>query len=425
MISAGRVLIKPCGEWKAEATYHMLDLVNHNGYAYLAKRTVTGVEPSADPECWHNLLDINKVIEEGIAGSLADDIGKLLEDRFAELLSEARYVTDLFADFDVPTFVRWDTNTENTPYKAGITPCYEGYALVFGNSLNHTVSAWGKGGIRNDCFMHTVNDGKDYGWDNSISASGGMMTGSLMLHADPTKDLEAATKKYADSARLESYFALCTNANEDSVLCALGKNNEDRIRMLGLQLAMYAWFKGESKTDYPFTEFLKCDTLADIANSDSAWRELCLNDFLRVFLLYNEYARNILCDDSKTLIDFNYDDAPVGTEIVEEVEFKVTQEMLNGEDFVVVDYTVGMYCADTGYVNLRFNDVPIASCGSAKIIDKDILTLNFKDYKITAPGVYKFKIIAKRHYESNPSNAWWTGGIVVMKQIVQKNKRNV
>ena len=31
MISAGRVLIKPCGEWKADVTYYMLDLVNHNG----------------------------------------------------------------------------------------------------------------------------------------------------------------------------------------------------------------------------------------------------------------------------------------------------------------------------------------------------------------------------------------------------------
>lgn len=220
MNSAGRVLIKPCGEWKAETTYHMLDLVNHNGYAYLAKRTVVGIEPNADTECWHNLLDINKVIEDGISGSLADDVGKLLEERFAELLSEARYVTDLFADFAVPTFVRWDTATENTPYKAGITPCYEGYALVFGNSLNHTVSAWAKGGIRNDCFMHTVSDGKDYGWDNSISASGGTMTGALNLGGgkgavsadDEGTFLESATSKLRlknsedieDSVKLES-----------------------------------------------------------------------------------------------------------------------------------------------------------------------------------------------------------------------------
>lgn len=182
MISAGRVLIKPCGEWKADTTYYMLDLVNHNGYAYLAKRTVVGIEPSIDPNCWHNMLDINKVIEEGIAGSLAEDVGKLLEERFADLLSEARYVTDLFSDFDVPTFVRWDSSTENTPYKAGISACYEGYALVFGNySTNHTVSAWAKGGIHNDCFMHTVSDSEVYGWDNSISASGGTMTGDLKL----------------------------------------------------------------------------------------------------------------------------------------------------------------------------------------------------------------------------------------------------
>ena len=423
MNSAGRVLIKPCGEWKAETTYHMLDLVNHNGYAYLAKRTVVGIEPNIDPECWHNLLDINKVIEDGISGSLADDVGKLLEERFAELLSEARYVTDLFADFKVPTFVRWDTATENTPYKAGITPCYEGYALVFGNSLNHTVSAWAKGGIRNDCFMHTVSGGKDYGWDNSISASGGTMTGSLKLHADPEIDSEAATKRYVDSATLESYFALCTNANEDSILCALGKNNEDRIRMLGLQLAMYAWFKGESKTDYPFTELSKCDTLTDIANRDSAYREVCFNDILRKFLLYNEYARKSI-SDSETLIENVATSEPSNddTDCVKEIDFTVTQEMLNGEDFVVVDYEVGV-TSTLCEAKLYLNDVAISICDDMGDHVKRIVVLNFKDFKITTPGVYKFKSVTKGHYFSGTGTSAY--GYVYLKKISQKHKRNV
>lgn len=418
MNSAGRVLIKPCGEWNPTTTYHMLDLVNHNGYAYLAKRTVVGIEPNVDPDCWHNLLDINKVIESGISESLADDVGKLLEERFADLLSEARYVTDLFADFDVPTFVRWDSSTENTPYKAGITTCYEGYALVFGNSTSHTVSAWAKGDIRNVCFMHTVSDGKNYGWDNPISASGGTMTGSLMLYANPTKDLEAASKRYVDGATLESYFALCTNANEDSILCALGKNNEDRIRMLGLQLAMYAWFKGESKTDYPFTELSKCDTLADISNNDSAWRELCFNDLLRNFLMNNEYARNML-SDSETLLD---ERATVcdGSDNVVEKEFTVTQKMLNGEDFVVVDYEVYRHSSKWCSAALYFNDVVMADTNTSGDV-KVIKILNFEDYNITTPGVYKFKSVT-------------TGGVsqgiyyladARLKKIIQKQKRNV
>lgn len=423
MISAGRVLIKPCGEWNSTTTYHMLDLVNHNGYAYLAKRTVVGIEPNADPECWHNLLDINKVVEESIAGSLADDVGELLKERFEDMLSEAKLVPDLFADFDVPTFVHWNSSTENTPYKAGITTCYEGYALVFGNSINHTVSAWAKGGIRNDCFMHTVSNGNDYGWDNSISASGGTMTGSLMLHADPVSDSQAATKRYVDGATLESYFAFCTNANEDSILCALGKNNEDRIRMLGLQLAMYAWFKGESKTDYPFTELSKCDTLTDIANSDSAWRELCLNKFLCNYLLYNEYARESI-SDSETLIENVATCEPSNddTDCVEEIDFAVTQEMLNGEDLVVIDYEVGV-TSTLCEAKLYLNDVAISICTDKGDMVKRFVALNFKDFKITTPGVYKFKSVTKGHYFSGTGTSAY--GYVYLKKITQKLKRNV
>lgn len=417
MISVGRVLIKPCGEWNATTTYHMLDLVNHNGYAYLAKRTVVGIEPNVNPEYWHNLLDINKVIEEGMAEHLADDVGKLLEERFTEMLSEARYSEDLFADYDVPTFVRWDTYTANTPYTAGITPCNGGYALVFGNSTNHTVSAWAKGGIRNDCFMHTISEGKNLGWDTFLNTSGGTMTGSLKLHADPEIDSEAATKRYVDSATLESYFALCTNANEDSVLCALGKNNEDRIRMLGLQLAMYAWFKGESKTDYPFTELSKCDTLTDIQNSDSAWRELCFNNFLRKFLLYNEYARNML-SESETILD----EKPTvfdGSKNVVEKEFTVTQEMLNGEDFVVIDYKVYLYSYTGSSAALYFNDVVMANTKDTGDFSA-ISVLNFEKYKITTPGVYKFKSVVTG---TKSGNIYYSANAYV-KKIIQKHKRN-
>lgn len=396
MISAGRVLIKPCGEWKAETTYYMLDLVNYKGYAYLAKRTVVGIEPSADTNYWHNMLDINKVIEEGISGTLAEDVGKLLEERFAELLSEARYVTDLFADFDVPTFVRWDTNTSNTPYTEGLTSCYEGYALVFGKyDTNHTISAWAKGGIRNNCFMHTVSGERNYGWDSSISASGGTMTGNLILNADPESDLQAATKKYvdnsiADNPTLESYFAFCANANEASILCALGKNNEDRIKRLGLQLAMYAWFCGDNKTEYPFTELVKCNTLADIPKNDSAYIEVCFNDKLREFLFYNEYAKSKIWH-SDILID--NESTENGVTSVKEIDFEVTQEMLDGEDFVFIDYEVSAQNNASAY--LYFNEIQIARAFIADYsqykVERKAEILNFKDYNITSPGVYKFK----------------------------------
>lgn len=75
MVSAGRVLIKPCGDWDDKTTYRMLDLVNHNGCAYLAKRTVVGIEPSAEhTEYWHLLFDIRKVVAEEISKCLKETI---------------------------------------------------------------------------------------------------------------------------------------------------------------------------------------------------------------------------------------------------------------------------------------------------------------------------------------------------------------
>lgn len=180
MISAGRVLIVPRGEWNAETTYRMLDLVNHNGYAYLAKRTVVGIEPSNDyPDYWHNMLDIDKIIENAIAETISEEVGDILEERFRDMLSEAKYVTDLNDPFDMPTFVKWDVETENTPYKSGLTQSTEGFAFVYGEyNKDHTIVAWTKIG---ENFTHRVVGGSATEWDKTITSSGGTMTGPLGL----------------------------------------------------------------------------------------------------------------------------------------------------------------------------------------------------------------------------------------------------
>lgn len=59
MANAGRVLIIPRGEWSSDETYEMLDLVNHEGGSWLAKKTSTGIAPSVDAsEYWFNFLGI-------------------------------------------------------------------------------------------------------------------------------------------------------------------------------------------------------------------------------------------------------------------------------------------------------------------------------------------------------------------------------
>lgn len=62
MASAGRILIMPKGSWKAETEYEMLDLVEHENRAWIAKKVCKGIEPSdANSEYWHDMF------KEGLA----------------------------------------------------------------------------------------------------------------------------------------------------------------------------------------------------------------------------------------------------------------------------------------------------------------------------------------------------------------------
>ena len=69
MASAGRILIMPKGAYDSSATYEMLDLVSHNGTTWLAKKTVAGIEPSADnSEYWQNMVNMSATDYLPIAG---------------------------------------------------------------------------------------------------------------------------------------------------------------------------------------------------------------------------------------------------------------------------------------------------------------------------------------------------------------------
>jgi len=62
---------------------------------------------------------------------------------------------------------------------------------------------------------------------------------------------------------MASYLAFCGNVNANMNDAAFGKNNEENMIGLGRQLAMYAWFKGDSKITYPFTNLITKNTLAE------------------------------------------------------------------------------------------------------------------------------------------------------------------
>lgn len=78
---------------------------------------------------------------------------------------------------------------------------------------------------------------------------------------------------------LSSYQAFCSNINTTSLDCAFGKNNEDIVSGIGLQLAMYAWFKGTSPVSEPFTTIKNIDRLSDIFTSRAAFVEVIANSF--------------------------------------------------------------------------------------------------------------------------------------------------
>ena len=84
MSIAGRILIMPKGDYDANSAYEKLDLVRHKGTSWIAKKDVTGIEPSAEnSEYWQNMFDIS------IANNLTtEEEGYTLDARQGKVLNE-------------------------------------------------------------------------------------------------------------------------------------------------------------------------------------------------------------------------------------------------------------------------------------------------------------------------------------------------
>ncbi len=60
MAVAGRILMIPKGDYDANTDYEMLDIVNHNGNTWIARKSSKGIEPSeANKDYWQKLLVSN------------------------------------------------------------------------------------------------------------------------------------------------------------------------------------------------------------------------------------------------------------------------------------------------------------------------------------------------------------------------------
>lgn len=129
MATAGRILIIPKGAWSAETGYELLDLVHHNGVAWMAKKESIGIEPKEEnSEWWANvfgsefltLQNFPSLEEIGAAkaeehtiktfGSL-EEIGLVSGEETIERITEA---LDERIPCQLLTTVHY--NSDNTPY---------------------------------------------------------------------------------------------------------------------------------------------------------------------------------------------------------------------------------------------------------------------------------------------------------------------
>jgi len=71
---AGTILILAKGDYDANVTYDILNLVNHNGLSWLAKKASTGIEPSdANAEYWHPFGTAVNIATKDAAGTVRPD----------------------------------------------------------------------------------------------------------------------------------------------------------------------------------------------------------------------------------------------------------------------------------------------------------------------------------------------------------------
>lgn len=63
----------PKGDYNAETTYEMLDLVFYNGTSWLAKKVSTGIEPNNEnSEYWQNMFDADTFIDAKIEAKVQE-----------------------------------------------------------------------------------------------------------------------------------------------------------------------------------------------------------------------------------------------------------------------------------------------------------------------------------------------------------------
>ncbi len=119
-------------------------------------------------------MDLTALVRDGLTNFTADEVASELDERYSKLFSTAKYTANLLFDCPEAMFVRWDSETENTPFKAGLTDIQEGFALVCGKKdKNHTITAWTNGGAGSCCFVYSKTEENIGGWNSLFESLAG------------------------------------------------------------------------------------------------------------------------------------------------------------------------------------------------------------------------------------------------------------
>lgn len=157
-------------------------------------------------------IDLTALVKDGLTNFTADEVAEELDERYRDAFAKAIYSDNLGNTYDVPTFVRWDSNTANTPYKAGFVNESEGWAVCYGDTLNHTAVAYVKGEEGNSTYIRRTINGNIKEWQAYITEQGGTINGSLELKKDLVLSDDTARKVMLK--KVDDSVAIMTEADE-------------------------------------------------------------------------------------------------------------------------------------------------------------------------------------------------------------------
>lgn len=104
---------------------------------------------------------VSKVTSIITANDIAPEVKTILDAQYAGKWGKAEYSGDLGESHSEPIFVKWDANSADTPYTAGITTQPDGFALVYGmKDAIHTTIAWALGDDKPVPYIRIRHGGK-------------------------------------------------------------------------------------------------------------------------------------------------------------------------------------------------------------------------------------------------------------------------